>query len=182
MKVSVCLADLIQFDAEAVVCPAHFSFLAGSALSGAIHKAAGIDLEKECRTKRIELFGPRGCGPYGSGMLTAGYALKARYVIHVAVPRPALLPSDSGNEDALRECYRTIVRISNENRITSVGIPCLGTDFFRWDASLSAQIATQTILSEIKPETTLDSISFVCNSAAQEKLYRETPTYAYTVH
>ncbi len=70
----VICADITTQSADAIVNSAHTSLLEGSGLSGLIHRAAGLELE--LAWKEIG-----GC-PTGSAVLTPGFKLAAKHVIH----------------------------------------------------------------------------------------------------
>lgn len=74
---TVICADITTQSADAIVNSAHTSLLAGSGLSGLIHRAAGPELELACKE-----IGGCPAGSAGSAVLTPGSKLAAKHVIH----------------------------------------------------------------------------------------------------
>src|SRR5260221_14243322 len=76
--IEIIQADITTRDVDAIVNAASEAFRGGGGVDGAIHRAAGPDLLKECeRYARLKT---------GSAILTSGYRLKARHVIHTVGP------------------------------------------------------------------------------------------------
>ena len=89
-------------------------------------------------------FGPDYEQPTAVPMLTEGYNLPARKVIHVVGPivsgrlTPAL-------EQALADCYANTLDLCAENRLRSVAFCCISTGVFRFPPERAAQIAARTV-------------------------------------
>ncbi len=76
---SIRIQDILTADADILVLSANPSLLAGSGISGVIHKAAGPKLEAAAKP-----FAP--IEP-GQSIITPAFNLPAKYIIHTVCPR-----------------------------------------------------------------------------------------------
>ena len=101
--IKVILGDITEVELDAIVNSANKSLLSGSGVSGAIHKAAGKELELECKEH----------GPLeeGNSIITKGYNLRSKNVIHTVAPKYYLLQEN--REELLRSCYYTSLKLAD---------------------------------------------------------------------
>ena len=153
------LGDITKQRTTAIVNAANTHLLAGGGVCGAIHAAAGPDLEKEC----LRL---GGC-PTGEARITSGYNLPAKFVIHTVGPK---YWDGSRNEaQLLRSCYRSIFRIAKENQILSMAIPAIGTGIYRFPLEEATAIAVDEAKAAIA--ATDVAVTFCCFNKATLDVY-----------
>jgi O-acetyl-ADP-ribose deacetylase (regulator of RNase III) len=138
-RLEVVVADITTLDVDAIVNAANARLKRGGGVDGAIHRAAGPELQAECDTLG-------GC-PTGSAKITRGYRLPARHVIHAV--GPVWSGGASGEDDLLACCYRTALTLAAEHRLPSLAFPAISTGIYGFPADRAARIAVGTVASEI---------------------------------
>jgi len=139
-RLEICVADITTLDVDAIVNAANSSLLGGGGVDGAIHRAAGLDLLKECETLG-------GCAT-GDAKITRGYRLKARHVIHAV--GPVWSGGRKREDDLLASCYRTALTLAVRHRLQSIAFPAISTGVYRFPPDRAARIAVGTVTSELR--------------------------------
>ena len=134
----------------AVVNAANAWLKPGGGVAGAIHKAAGPLLEKEC-----EKYAP--IKP-GEAVITGGYNLPNKYVIHTLGPRYG---KDKPEDKILSNCYKNSLKIAEENKIDSIAFPSISTGYFGYPMEEAARVAFKTIIEMIPKLKYIKRIRFV---------------------
>lgn len=163
-RIDIIRGDITKLDVAAIVNAANATLLGGGGVDGAIHRAAGSELLKECRTLG-------GCRP-GEAKMTHGYDLPAPFVIHTV--GPIWSGGHRGEPEILANCYRNSVRLAAENKITSVAFPAISCGAYGYPIPEAAAIAVRTVRDFLKDNQTIDKVIFVLATdeivAAYERL------------
>src|SRR5262250_812195 len=164
-RLEICVADITTLDVDAIVNAANRTRLGGGGVDGAIHRAAGPELKKECETLG-------GCDT-GSAKITHGYKLRAKHVIHAV--GPVWSGGSKGEDDLLASCYRTALALAAEHRLTSIAYPAISTGIYRFPADRAARIAVGTVASEIAAAARgMSRVVFCCFSEESAGDHRDT--------
>jgi O-acetyl-ADP-ribose deacetylase len=126
-----------QHDLDAVVNAANARLTTGGGVAGAVHRAAGPDLEEECR-----LLAP--IAP-GDAVITGGHGLPNAHVIHVLGP---VHGTDEPSDELLARCYRQALDRAEEAGLASVGFPAVSTGVFGYPMDEAAEVALRTLREE----------------------------------
>jgi O-acetyl-ADP-ribose deacetylase (regulator of RNase III) len=160
-RMQIVEGDITRLQVDAIVNAANESLLGGGGVDGAIHRAAGPDLLKECRTLG-------GC-PTGDAKITKGYRLAARHVIHTVGP---VWHGGKANEEALlASCYRKSLELAVKHRVKTVAFPAISTGVYRFPPARAAEIAVETVADVLKREPSLSKVVFCCFGEASRKAH-----------
>jgi O-acetyl-ADP-ribose deacetylase (regulator of RNase III) len=122
---------------DIMVLSANPSLLAGSGVSGVIHKAAGPHLEITAKA-----FAP--ISP-GEAIITPGFNLSAKYVIHTVCPR--YMDGYRDEEELLAAAYKNTLAFYNQiPDAKSIAFVSMGTGVYKWPMALAAEIAVKELL------------------------------------
>jgi O-acetyl-ADP-ribose deacetylase (regulator of RNase III) len=154
-RLEVVVADITTLDVDAIVNAANSRLKRGGGVDGAIHRAAGPELQAEC-----DALG--GCAT-GAAKITRGYHLPARHVIHAV--GPVWQGGGAGEEDLLASCYRSALGLAARHAIGSLAFPAISTGIYAFPADRAARIAVGTVVSEISArEDLIERAVFCCFS------------------
>jgi O-acetyl-ADP-ribose deacetylase (regulator of RNase III) len=162
-RLSVVEGDITKLAVDAIVNAANSSLLGGGGVDGAIHRAAGPDLLKECETLG-------GC-PTGEARITKGYRLKAKHVIHTV--GPVFHGGNRGEPALLASCYRESLRLAADAGVRTIAFPCISTGVYDYPKPEACRIAIATVDEWLAASPLPEQVTFCCYGDESGELYRE---------
>jgi O-acetyl-ADP-ribose deacetylase (regulator of RNase III) len=144
--------DITRQETAAIVNAANSALAGGGGVDGAIHRAAGPELMDACR--KI------GRCPTGSAVMTPGFRLPARFVLHAV--GPVWRGGTRGEPDLLRAAYRSCLETAAENSLESISFPSISTGAYGYPMPQAARIALEEARRHLEtPGSPLRLIRFV---------------------
>jgi O-acetyl-ADP-ribose deacetylase len=150
-RIDLLLGDITTAEVDAIVNAANPSLLGGGGVDGAIHRAAGPELLAECR-----LLG--GCQP-GQSKVTGGYRLPARWVIHTV--GPVWSGGHRGEEEVLRNCYRSVLEHAVRLDARSLAFPSIATGLYGYPLDRAAPLAVAEVRAHLREARMPERVTFV---------------------
>ncbi|MGX5846636.1 O-acetyl-ADP-ribose deacetylase [Mesorhizobium sp. PL10] len=162
-RISVHTGDITKLAVDAIVNAANSSLLGGGGVDGAIHRAAGPELEFECRMLH-------GC-KVGDAKLTKAYRLPARYIIHTV--GPVWQGGGKGEAGLLASCYRRSLEIAAAKDCKTVAFPAISTGIYRYPKDEAADIAVGTASDFLQQNALPEMVVFCCFDDQTAELHRQ---------
>jgi O-acetyl-ADP-ribose deacetylase (regulator of RNase III) len=148
---------------DAIVNAANTTLLGGGGVDGAIHRAAGPDLLKECRTLN-------GCAT-GQAKITQGYRLPAKHVIHTV--GPVWDGGRRGEPELLASCYRESLKLASAHKLRSIAFPAISCGAYGYPLAAAVGIAVRECANFSAGNALPEQILFACFDTATQRAYEE---------
>jgi O-acetyl-ADP-ribose deacetylase len=134
-SVEVVRGDITQEAVDVIVNAANSSLRGGGGVDGAIHRAAGPELDAECRVL--------GSCETGDAKATGGYRLPARYVIHTV--GPVWRDGTQNEAELLASCHRRALEVARELGARTLAFPAISCGIYGYDPRAAAPIAVAAV-------------------------------------
>jgi O-acetyl-ADP-ribose deacetylase (regulator of RNase III) len=136
MPFTIIRNDITKMQVDAIVNAANTGLAQGGGVCGAIFKAAGArELQAACdKLAPIKT---------GEAVITPGFALPAKYVIHAA--GPVYRGGGHGEEELLRAAYTNSLKRAVENNCESIAFPLISSGIYGYPKDEALRVAASAI-------------------------------------
>jgi len=162
-RISILWHDITQLTVDAIVNAANCNLSGGEGVDGAIHWAAGTGLAEECAAI--------GWCDTGDAVITSGYNLPARYIIHAV--GPVWRGGGQGEAEALARCYRRCFEIVNTHGIRTIAFPAISSGVYGFPLERGSEIAMTEAWAALGKFPGLEQVYFVVYSARAREIYMQ---------
>jgi len=159
--IEIIQGDITTLAVDAIVNAANSSLAGGGGVDGAIHRAAGPEL----------VFASRRLAPCATGnaVITPGFRLRARYVIHTV--GPVWRGGTNDEEATLRSCYEGSFALAlAQGDVSSIAFPAISTGIYGFPKARAAEIAIRAMREH---ESQFERIVACVFDAETEAMYRQ---------
>lgn len=164
-KITLIEGNICDLEVDAIVNTARPDLLGGGGVDGAIHKHAGRELWNECSSLG-------GCET-GKAIITLGYLLPAKHVIHTVGP---IYGRENGMESKLLTgCYAECIALADENKLSSIAFPSISTGSFGFPIYEAAKVVAHVFSMVIQMKLQfLNKIIMTTHSNSDYQIYKQS--------
>ena len=135
MPLQIIRQDITKMHVDAIVNTTNSEMVGYSGVDLAVHTAAGRELDRECEAL--------GQLKEGGAVITGGYRLPCKYVIHTV--GPVWQGGDSGEDEILRSCYAESLKLAVSHGCESVALPLISSGAYGYPKELVLKFAVRAI-------------------------------------
>ena len=156
-RVVVKVGDITKENVDAVVNAANGSLLGGGGVDGAIHRAGGPEILKECKEIRRVQF-PDGL-PTGQAVITTAGKMAAKHVIHTVGPVYGRGGKDKA--ELLAACYRNSIKLAAEKGLKTMAFPAISTGVYGYPLPEAARVSSRAIEQLLAENASIEQVRLV---------------------
>lgn len=140
-RIVVKIGDITKEPADAIINAANGTLMGGGGVDGAIHRAGGPEILKQCKEIRATKF-PDGL-PTGQAVITTAGRMPAKHVIHTVGP----VYGKGGPEKAalLALCYRNSLGLAVDHGLKTIAFPAVSTGIYGYPLDEAAKVSSKAI-------------------------------------
>ncbi|GAF40735.1 appr-1-p processing domain-containing protein [Agrilactobacillus composti DSM 18527 = JCM 14202] len=160
-SIEIIQGDITKSQVDAIVNAANTSLMGGGGVDGAIHRAAGLELDEACRKLN-------GC-PTGEAKTTLGFNLPAKYIIHT--PGPIWRGGQQHEAQLLHNSYWHSLAEAEAHECATVDFPSISTGVYRFPLDQAATIALEAMVDFLKTSQFVQQIRLVAFDPVTKKAF-----------
>jgi len=160
-RIELLKTDITRLEVDAIVNAANSSLLGGGGVDGAIHRAAGPELLKECRLLK-------GCNT-GQAKITKGFNLPAKHIIHTV--GPIYRDGQNNESDFLASCYKESLKLASKYEIQTIAFPNISTGVYHFPKDEAARIAISEVTEFLNSNNFPKTVFFICFDEENYAIY-----------
>lgn len=165
MKIEIIKGDITKLEVDAVVNAANSRLAGGGGVDGAIHRAGGPEIMKECDRIREKT---GGC-PTGEAVTTTAGKLPATKVIHAV--GPVWNGGSHHEKELLAGAYRHSLQQAVLHGLRSVAFPNISTGIYGYPKREAAGVAIKTVREFLSENKSIEKVIFVCFDEESFSIY-----------
>jgi O-acetyl-ADP-ribose deacetylase len=172
-KVLVKVGDLTKENVDAIVNAANGTLMGGGGVDGAIHRAGGPEILRECKEIR-RVHHPEGL-PTGQAVITTAGKMFARHVIHTVGPVYGRGGKDKA--ELLSACYYNSLALAVHKGLKTIAFPAISTGIYGYPLHEAAQVSSQAIQQFLSSNTLLQEIRLVFFTPSDAETFLKNHTF-----
>ena len=166
-RVVVKVGDITKEDVDAVVNAANGSLMGGGGVDGAIHRAGGPEILKECKEIRRVQY-PDGL-PTGQAVITTAGKMTAKYVIHTV--GPVYERGGKDKAELLAACYRNSMKLAVEKGLKTMAFPAISTGVYGYPLEEAAKVSSAAIENFLGTDKSVQELRLVFFSPTDADIF-----------
>ena len=172
-RVVVKVGDITKEAVDAVVNAANSTLLGGGGVDGAIHRAGGPEILKECQEIRRFKY-PDGL-PTGQAVVTTAGKMPAKYVIHTV--GPVYGRGGQGKAQLLAACYRNSLNLAANNRLKTIAFPAISTGAYGYPPDNAAKVSSEAIEDFLRGDKAIEQVRLVFFGASDADTFLKNHSF-----
>lgn len=153
--ISLVRGDITRQQVDAIVNAANSGLMGGGGVDGAIHRAGGPEILKECK----QIVAMQGKCATGQAVITGGGNLQAKFVIHAV--GPIWRGGSSNEEEKLASAYRESLNLASQYEARTIAFPSISTGAYGFPTDKASRIAISTVREFCSGNKNVEEIRFV---------------------